>query len=181
MQRNDLLAWIDLEMTGLNVLEDRLLEISVVLTNTDLHIVAEGPNLVIHQDPEFLDALPARQRAWLEQYDLIRASKESTTTKDEAEEAVLHFLEGYLAPQTTPLCGNSIGMDRRFLALHMPSIEEYLHYRSIDVSSIKELARRWHPEVVKEVECIKTGAHRARDDILESIAELKLYKERFFK
>ena len=177
MKKDTFLVWMDLEMTGLDVLKDTIVEIATIITDENLEIIAEGPNRIIHVDEAFLNT---RNRAFLDEHGLTPEILESTLTLHDAEVETLAFLHKWISPQSSPLCGNSIGMDRRFLAFHMPSIDEYLHYRSIDVSSIKELARRWHPAVFKEVQTLKKETHRARDDILESIAELQLYRERFF-
>lgn len=183
MQRNDLLVWMDLEMTSIrDVLKDRITEVAVVLTDKDLNVVVEGPDIVIHVDKEGFDHIDQGAKAMHEITGLTKESIESTVTLGEAEAEVLTFLTEHIAPESSPLCGNTIHMDRHFLRIHMRPVSDYLHYRCIDVSSIKELARRWAPEVYEEAERRKgTKPHRARGDILNSIEELKFYRETFFK
>ncbi|MHB8660749.1 MAG: oligoribonuclease [Minisyncoccota bacterium] len=182
MVRNDLLAWMDLEMTSVqDVLKDRITEIAIVLTDKDLNIVAEGPNIVIHVEPEAFAHVPADVRALFKDNGLEPLVAASTTTAAKAEAAVLAFLKEHIAPQSAPLCGNTIHMDRHFLRIQMPSIDRYLFYRCIDVSSIKELARRWAPTIFEEARKRKgEGIHRAKDDILASIEELRFYRGAFF-
>lgn len=182
MQRNDLLVWIDLEMTSVvDARVDRIIEIAVIVTDPDLTIVAEGPNIVIHANPELFVAAPASARELHEKNGLIPLVAASTTSLKEAEEQVLAFLKEYVEPNTAPLCGNSIYMDRHFLRLQMPRVEEYLYYRCIDVSTVKELARRWKPELYRASQDRKgESAHRAKDDILASISELAFYRGALF-
>ncbi len=184
MQRNDLLVWMDLEMTSIqDARVDRITEIAVVLTDKDLNIVAELPSIVIQTDKAFYESRKRPETLdWPLQRELVDAAAASDVTLEQAEQMVLEFLQDYVAPQTAPLCGNSIHMDRHFLKLQMPQIDQYLFYRCIDVSSIKELARRWAPTVFEEVKELKgESAHRAADDILASIGELKLYRDKLFK
>lgn len=176
---NNLLVWVDLEMTGLNVKEDHILEISLVLTDSDLNIVAEGPERVIHFDEPFFAGLSDDMREFLSKNNLIEASLKSTHTCEEVEKEVRDFLEAHIAPLSSPLCGNTISKDREFLDKEMPKVLNYLHYRNIDVTTLKELAKRWRPDLFKEMENMKTDSHRAKEDIYESIAELKFYRERF--
>lgn len=184
MQRNDLLVWVDLEMTSIqDARVDRITEIAVVLTDKDLSVVAEMPSIIIHTDREFY---VSRKRPEMldtpSQVSLMEDSATSTVTMETAESQVLAFLQEHVAPQSAPLCGNSIHMDRHFLRLQMPAIDQYLFYRCIDVSSIKELACRWAPEVFAEAKRRKgESEHRAKDDILASIEELRFYRETFFK
>ena len=171
---------MDLEMTGLEPDTDVVVEIATLITDDDLAIVAEGPDLVIHQPPEVLDRMGDFVRAMHTKSGLLEAIGTSTTTLAEASEATMAFLREHIdEARTVPLCGNSIGTDRRFLLRWLPEIEEFLHYRSIDVSTIKELARRWHPEVFKSAPD-KAGGHRAMDDIRESVAELRHYRAALF-
>ena len=171
---------MDLEMTGLDPDTDVVVEIATLITDDDLAIVAEGPDLVIHQPPEVLDRMGDFVRAMHPKSGLLEAIGTSTTTLAEASEATMAFLREHIdEARTVPLCGNSIGTDRRFLLRWLPEIEEFLHYRSIDVSTIKELARRWHPEVFKSAPD-KAGGHRAMDDIRESVAELRHYRAALF-
>ena len=171
---------MDLEMTGLDPDPDVVVEIATLITDDDLAIVAEGPDLVVHQPPEVLDRMGDFVRAMHTKSGLLEAIGTSTTTLAEASEATMAFLREHIdEARTVPLCGNSIGTDRRFLLRWLPEIEEFLHYRSIDVSTIKELARRWHPEVFKSAPD-KAGGHRAMDDIRESVAELRHYRAALF-
>ena len=173
-----MLAWMDLEMTGLDHTSDVIVEIATLITDDELEIVAEGPDLVIHQPESALtDLVPVVQKMHTASglLDEIRASEVSL---EEAGAETLAFLKAHIPnPGSVPLCGNSIGMDRRFLAAYLPEIEDHLHYRSIDVSTIKELARRWYPGVAAPK---KGSSHRALDDIRESIEELKFYRANVF-
>ena len=171
---------MDLEMTGLDPDTDVVVEIATLITDDDLAIVAEGPDLVVHQPPEVLNRMGDFVRAMHTKSGLLEAIETSTTTLAEASEATMTFLREHIdEARTVPLCGNSIGTDRRFLLRWLPEIEEFLHYRSIDVSTIKELARRWHPDVLKSAPD-KAGGHRAMDDIRESVAELRHYRAALF-
>lgn len=178
MKKDDLLVWADLEMTGLDARKDQITEIATVITDSDLNIVAEGPEIVIHV-PNFDDLTKGEE--FFEDYPLAKEIKDSTTTLEEAEKETLSFIEEFVVSQSSPLCGNSIYADRIFLKFYMPTLNNYLHYRNLDVSTVKELARRWSPKLVDQVELMKKGNHRAKDDILESIEELKLYRDNFFK
>ncbi len=175
-----MLAWMDLEMTGLDLESDVIVEIATLVTDDDLTIVAEGPDLVVHQPPEVLDRMGDIVRTMHTKSGLLDAITASSTTLAEAGDATMAFLKQHIPEaQTVPLCGNSIGTDRRFLLRWLPEIEEFLHYRSVDVSTVKELARRWHPEAVKSAP-EKAGGHRAMDDIRESVAELRHYRAALF-
>ncbi len=182
MLRNDLLAWMDLEMTSIqDALKDRITEIAIILTDKNLNIVTEGPDIVIHVDPKLFEGISPEARAVHEINKMEELVAVSTTTAAEAEAEVLAFLKEHIAPQSAPLCGNTIHMDRHFLRMQMPSIDQYLFYRCIDVSSIKELARRWTPAIFEEAQRRKgEGTHRAKDDILASIEELRFYRGAFF-
>lgn len=175
-----MLAWMDLEMTGLDPESDVIVEIATLVTDDDLTIVAEGPDLVVHQPPEVLNRMGDFVRTMHAKSGLLDAITASSTTLAEAGDATMAFLKQHIPEaQTVPLCGNSIGTDRRFLLRWLPEIEEFLHYRSVDVSTVKELARRWHPEAVKSAP-EKAGGHRAMDDIRESVAELRHYRTALF-
>lgn len=175
-----MLAWIDLEMTGLDPDNDVIVEIASIVTDDELEIVAEGPDLVIGAPSELLDNMERVVVDMHTRSGLLDAIKASTLTVAEAGEQTLAFFQEHLPKgQKVPLCGNSIGTDRRFLARYLPDIENFLHYRSIDVSSVKELARRWYPEVLKSAP-EKAGGHRALDDIRESVIELRHYREALF-
>ena len=175
-----MLAWMDLEMTGLDPSQNVIVEIATLITDDDLNLVAEGPNLVVHATEHELTQMEPivvemHTRSGL--LDLIRAS---TLSLEEAGQQTLEFLKEHIPEaRTVPLCGNSIGTDRRFLAVWLPEIEEYLHYRSIDVSTIKELGRRWNPKAIAKAPAKEAG-HRAMDDIKESLAELAYYRSALF-
>ncbi|NNE95787.1 MAG: oligoribonuclease [Acidimicrobiales bacterium] len=175
-----MLAWMDLEMTGLDPAQHVIVEFATLITDDDLEIIAEGPSIVVHaSDAELakMDPIVVEMHTKSGLLDEIQASEVSL---DEAVQQTLGFLKEHIKePRTVPLCGNSIGMDRRFLAIHANDIEEYLHYRCIDVSTIKELARRWNPAAVNSAPK-KDTAHRALDDIKESIEELRHYRSTVF-
>jgi oligoribonuclease len=176
-----MLVWMDLEMTGLDPARHVIVEIATLVTDDDLEVVAEGPDLVVHQPPEALQDLEPVVREMHTSSGLLSAIAASSTSLEEAGTATLDFIKEHVPePRTVPLCGNSIGTDRRFLAIHLPAIEEYLHYRSVDVSTIKELTKRWYPGAVEAVPR-KATAHRALDDIRESIDELRWYRANVFK
>ena len=167
-------------MTGLDPARHVIVEIATIVTDDELEIVEEGPDLVVHQPAEALAEMDDVVRVMHTHSSLLPAIEASTVTLEEAGDATLEFIRKHVPePRSVPLCGNSIGTDRRFLAAHLPTIEEYLHYRSVDVSTIKELARRWYPEVLAAQDR-KASAHRALDDIRESINELRFYRERLF-
>lgn len=171
---------MDLEMTGLDPDRCAIVEIATLVTDDDLAVVAEGPDLVVHQPPEVLAGMEDVVRTMHTRSGLLPAIEASTTTLADAGAATLAFIKEHVPePRTVPLCGNSIGTDRRFLAKHLPEIEDWLHYRSVDVSTIKELARRWYPGVLDEVPR-KATSHRALDDIRESVEELRFYRRRVF-
>ena len=167
-------------MTGLDPARHVIVEIATLVTDDDLQIVASGPDLVVHQPAEALDAMEQVVREMHTRSGLLEAIKASTVTLEAAGKATLDFIREHVPePRTVPLCGNSIGTDRRFLAAYLPDIENHLHYRSVDVSTIKELARRWYPSVLESVPK-KATSHRALDDILESVDELRFYREKLF-
>jgi len=174
-------VWMDLEMTGLDPATEVIVEIATLITDDDLNVVAEGPDLVINQ-PE--SVLTAMQPVVVEMHTtsgLLAAIRASHVTLEQAGKTTLDFIKQHVTePRTIPLCGNSIGTDRRFLAKYLPEIENYLHYRSVDVSTIKELVKRWYPGV-EITRPAKSGAHRALDDVRESIRELKFYRQNVFK
>ena len=176
-----MLVWMDLEMTGLDARTDVIVEIATLVTDDDLNIVAEGPDLVVFQPEEALANMDEVVVDMHTRSGLLEEIRASTVTLEEAGAATLAFIKEHVAEaRTVPLCGNSIGMDRRFLVAYLPEIEEYLHYRSIDGSTIKELARRWYPEDMGG-QSKKSSAHRAMDDIRESVAELRYWRERVFR
>lgn len=173
------LVWIDLEMTGLNTNTDHILEIATIITDANLNVIAQGPVLAIHQPDSVLDGMDDWNKRTHSGSGLIERVRASTLTTGEAEAQTLRFIQDYVPKNKSPLCGNSICQDRRFLARLMPTLEEYLHYRNLDVSSIKEIARRWKPSIAEGFE--KKNTHKALDDIMESIAELKYYRDNFFR
>jgi len=176
-----MLAWIDLEMTGLDPSTEVIVEIAVLLTDDELEIVAEGPDLVVSQPAEKLAAMVDVVRRMHGSSGLTAEVEASTTSLDDAARQVLDFLRRHIPePGTVPLCGNSIGTDRRFLATHLPELENFFHYRSIDVSTVKELCRRWYPGAYAAAPS-KASAHRALDDIRESVKELRHYRATIFR
>jgi oligoribonuclease len=165
-------------MIGLDHTTDVIVEIATIVTDDDLNVLAEGPDLVVHQSDEVLARMDPFVVEMHTRSGLLEAIRASTTTLADAGAATLEFIRQHAAdPKSVPLCGNSIGTDRRFLAAYLPEIEDHLHYRSIDVSSIKELVKRWYPKVARPQ---KSGQHRALDDIRDSIDELRFYRERIF-
>jgi oligoribonuclease len=172
------LVWMDLEMTGLDPEQDTIIEIATIITDGELNIIAEGPNLVIHQPDHILDAMDEWNTSHHGDSGLTARVKASTLTMHAAEQQTLDFIKQYVPPSVSPLCGNSIHQDRRFLQPYMPELESYLHYRNIDVSTIKELARRWYPDNTAPV---KKAEHLALADTRESINELRWYREKLFR
>lgn len=177
-ESDDHMVWIDLEMTGLDISRDRIIEIATLITDPDLQVVAEGPELVVHQ-PE---SLLAQMDEWNQQHHkasgLVDRVRQSTTSEADAEAQTLSFLQAHI-PKGAPLAGNSVHMDRLFLSHQMPSIVDYLHYRIVDVSTVKELVRRWYPQHFDK-RPTKKGNHRALDDIRESVEELRFYRRTAF-
>lgn len=173
------LVWLDLEMTGLDPEKERIIEAAVIVTEADLTFVAEGPVLVIHQSNELLDAMDKWNTSTHGKTGLTDKVKASTLTEEQAEAELLAFLSQYVPAGKSPLCGNTVGQDRRFLVKYMPQLEAFFHYRNLDVSTLKELALRWKPEVYRSF--AKKSRHEALADIYESIEELKHYREHFIK
>src|SRR5215207_5922776 len=176
-----MLVWMDLEMTGLDHTRDVIVEIATLITDDDLQVVGTGPDLVVHQPDDVLATMDPFVVEMHTRSGLLPAIRSSTISLAEAGARTLEFIVQHVPePRSVPLCGNSIGTDRRFLATHLPEIEDHLHYRSVDVSTIKELTRRWYPGAIEAVPR-KATAHRALDDIRESIDELRWYREHVFK
>ncbi len=173
------LVWIDLEMTGLDTQNDSIIEIATIVTDARLNVLAEGPVLAIHQSDAVLDAMDAWNKNQHGKSGLVERVRASTCDEAEAERQTLDFLREYVPANASPMCGNSICQDRRFLARCMPALEAYFHYRNLDVSTLKELARRWAPAVYSSYS--KQGAHLALDDIRDSIRELQHYREHFIR
>ena len=171
------LIWIDLEMTGLVPTTDRILELAVVVTTGDLETVAEAPVIVVHQDDAVLDGMDAWNKSTHGRSGLIDRVRASTLNEAAAEAALIEFLSTYVPAGESPMCGNSVCQDRRFLAGYMPRLESCFHYRNLDVSTLKELAKRWKPSVYSSFK--KDGKHEALADVYESIAELSHYREHF--
>jgi oligoribonuclease len=180
LPKNDLnLVWLDCEMTGLDPETDRIIEIAVVVTGPGLEPRIEGPVFAIHQSDEQLDRMDSWNKGTHGKSGLTDRVKVSTTTEVQAEEALLQFLAKYVSKGVSPMCGNTIGQDRRFLVKYMPRLEAFFHYRNLDVSTLKELARRWRPQVYESFR--KQQAHTALADVHESIEELAHYREHFLR
>ncbi len=174
------MVWIDLEMTGLDPERERIIEVAALVTDSDLSVVAEGPNLVVHQADALLDAMDAWNTSHHGASGLTDRVRASTVSEQDAEEQLLAFVQAHVAERSAPLAGNSVHHDRLFLRRYMPRFEAWLHYRIVDVSTVKELAKRWYPDVVQTMPK-KREAHRALDDIRESVAELAWYREHVFQ
>lgn len=179
MDKKQHLIWIDLEMTGLSPDTDRIIEIATIVTNTDLVVVAEGPVLAVHQSKHVMDGMDDWNQHHHGQNGLIERVRVSPHDEVGAERITLQFLSQYCEPRFSPMCGNSICQDRRFLARYMPTLEAFFHYRNLDVSSIKELAKRWRPDLMDGLK--KESSHKALDDIRDSIRELQYYREHFIR
>ena len=175
----DALIWIDCEMTGLSPETDRLLEIATIVTDPDLNVLAEGPVIAVHQSDATLAAMDEWNTRTHGQSGLISRVRESGYDEAAAEAATIEFLSRWVKPGASPMCGNSIGQDRRFLARYMPALEKFFHYRNLDVSTLKELARRWAPAVLAGI--VKGNSHQALDDVRDSIRELAHYRTHFLK
>lgn len=172
------LIWIDLEMTGLDPNVHKIIEIATIVTDSQLNILAEGPVLAIHQAESELEKMDEWCTTTHTESGLVERIRQTTVTADQAVAQTIQFLEQWVPKGASPICGNSIGQDRRFLYKYMPELEQYFHYRYLDVSTIKELTRRWQPELLKGV--TKKGSHLALDDIRDSIAELQYYRKKVF-
>ena len=173
------LVWLDMEMTGLDPETDRIIEVAVVVTDSELNILGEGPVFAIHQSDEALDGMDAWNKGTHGRSGLIERVKASTVTEAQAETALIEFLKAYVPAGKSPMCGNSICQDRRFMARGMPKLEAFFHYRNLDVSTLKELCKRWKPELASGFK--KHQKHTAMADIIESIEELRYYREHFIK
>lgn len=171
------MVWIDLEMTGLDIERESIIEIATVITDSELNIVAEGPNLAIRVNEELLAGMDDWNTRHHHGSGLVERIQNEGVEVEDAEQQTIEFLKQWIEPGTAPLCGNSVWNDRQFLAKEMPTLLEMLHYRMVDVSTIKELSRRWYPDVSRYN---KKGAHRALDDILESVEELRYFREEIF-
>lgn len=178
-QDNSRLIWIDMEMSGLSPETDRILEVAVVVTDQNLEVVAEGPVLAVHQSDSVLDGMDAWNKGTHGKSGLIDRVKTSNWAEADAEAQTIAFLKPFIGAGASPMCGNSICQDRRFLARYMPALEGYFHYRNLDVSTLKELVKRWKPAIAGGF--VKHGKHEALADIYESIDELKYYRETFIR
>lgn len=172
------LIWLDLEMSGLDPHSCTILEIATVVTNAQLEVLGEGPEIIVHQPDTVLEAMDEWNTTHHGESGLTQAVRESSVSLEQAEARTLEFLREHCPEGKSPLCGNTIGRDRRFLIAHMPALDAFLHYRHIDVSTLKEVVARWYPDLPPFE---KAGSHRARGDILESIAELRFYREKVFR
>ncbi|WP_293762774.1 oligoribonuclease [uncultured Aquitalea sp.] len=173
------LIWLDMEMTGLDPEKERIIEVAMIATDSQLNVLGQSPVLVIHQPDSLLDAMDDWNKNTHGKSGLIDKVKASAVSEAQAEEMLLAFMAEYVPARTSPMCGNTIHQDRRFMVRWMPRLEEYFHYRNIDVSTLKELCKRWKPEVARGV--VKRGKHEALADIEESIEELRYYREHFLK
>ena len=178
-QDSTYLIWIDMEMSGLKPDSDRILEVAMVITDQNLNVVAEGPVRAVHQSDALLDAMDSWNRATHARSGLTERVRASMLTETQVEVEMVAFLKQHLPAGVSPMCGNSICQDRRFLARYMPDLEGYFHYRNLDVSTLKELARRWKPDVAAGL--AKHGKHEALADVYESIEELRYYREKFLR
>lgn len=179
MQNAKNLAWLDMEMTGLNPDHDRIIEVAMIITDSDLNVLAQSEVYVIHQPDSIIDHMDAWNTATHNRTGLVAKVKASTLNEAETEQKLLDFMSEWIPEKASPMCGNSIHQDRRFMVRYMPRLEAYFHYRNLDVSTLKELAKRWNPPIAKGVS--KKGAHQALDDILESIEEMAYYRKYFLK
>ena len=178
-QDQNALVWLDMEMTGLEPDRDRIIEIAMVVTDSQLNVVAESPSWAVHQLQTVLDGMDEWNQNTHGRSGLIERVKTSTMDEAAVEAACLDFIKQHVPARTTPMCGNSICQDRRFMARYMPQLENYFHYRNLDVSTLKELCKRWAPALAKGV--VKNGRHTALADIHESIEEMRYYREHFIK
>lgn len=177
MSHTERLIWVDLEMTGLDPEHDHIIEMAAIVTDDNLNIVAEGPVIAVYQPPEVLALMDDWNQKTHGGSGLLQRVKDSQVSEQEAEQQMLEFLKAHVKPGSSPLCGNSIGQDRRFLVKYMKTLEAFFHYRNLDVSTLKELARRWKPDILPGF--TKKATHLALDDVRESIDELKYYREHF--
>ncbi|TIC87232.1 oligoribonuclease [Crenobacter intestini] len=173
------LIWLDMEMTGLDPQNDRIIEVAMVVTDNDLNVLAQSEVYAVHQDDAVLNAMDEWNTRTHGNSGLTARVRASTLAEADVEAALIAFMAEHVPARTSPMCGNSIGQDRRFMARWMPKLEAYFHYRNLDVSTVKELCKRWQPDVAKGV--VKKGAHTALADILESIDELRYYRANFFR
>ena len=179
VDKSKTLIWIDMEMTGLEPETDRIIEVATLITDAELNILAEGPVLAVHQSDSALAAMDEWNQRTHGESGLVERVRRSKLDDAEAERQTLEFLRQYADSGSSPMCGNSVHQDRRFMVRYMPHLEAFFHYRNLDVSTVKELARRWRPELPGGFD--KKGTHQAMDDIRDSVNELKYYREHFFR
>ena len=179
MKDQNNLCWLDMEMTGLDPQHDKIIQIAMIITDKDLNILAQSPVYAIHQSDDVLNNMNQWCITTHARTGLTERVRQSQYTEEQVENELLAFMQTWLPEKTSPMCGNTIHQDRRFMARYMPRLEAYFHYRNLDVSTLKELARRWHPTVYKGI--VKKGSHQALDDILESIEELRYYRQTFLR
>lgn len=179
VDKSKTLIWIDMEMTGLEPETDRVIEIATLITDADLNILAEGPVVAVHQSDSVLAGMDEWNQRTHGDSGLVARVRASQSDEADAEQQTLDFLRDYAETGSSPMCGNSVHQDRRFLVKYMPTLEAFFHYRNLDVSTVKELARRWRPELPGGF--IKNGSHKALDDIRDSVSELQYYREHFFR
>ena len=179
MKDQNNLCWLDMEMTGLDPQHDKIIEIAMIITDKDLNILAQSPVYAIHQSDDVLNNMNQWCITTHARTGLTERVRQSQYTEEQVENELLAFMQTWLPEKTSPMCGNTIHQDRRFMARYMPRLEAYFHYRNLDVSTLKELTRRWHPTVYKGI--VKKGSHQALDDILESIEELRYYRQTFLR
>lgn len=173
------LCWLDMEMTGLYPETDKIIEVAMIITDQDLNVLAQSEVYAVHQSDDVLNAMDEWNTTTHGRTGLTQRVRESSYTEAEVEQKLLDFMAEWIPEKATPMCGNTIHQDRRFMVKYMPCLEAYFHYRNLDVSTLKELAKRWHPAVAKGV--VKRSSHQALDDILESIEEMRYYREHFLK
>ncbi|PSJ80505.1 oligoribonuclease [Neisseria iguanae] len=173
------LCWLDMEMTGLYPETDKIIEVAMIITDQDLNVLAQSEVYAVHQSDEVLNSMDGWNTATHGRTGLTQRVRESSYAEAEVEQKLLDFMARWIPEKATPMCGNTIHQDRRFMVKYMPRLEAYFHYRNLDVSTLKELAKRWHPAVAKGV--VKRGSHQALDDILESIEEMRYYRAHFLK
>ena len=179
MQNASNLIWVDMEMTGLDPDRDAVIEIATIITDTHLNTLAEGPVIAVHQSEARLQAMDEWNTEQHNRSGLVDRVRASVYDEDRAQQETIEFLQKWVPPRASPMCGNTICQDRRFMARHLPALEAYFHYRNLDVTTLKILMQRWRPEL--DAGLVKTGTHLALDDIRESIKELRYYREHFLK
>ena len=179
IDKQQTLIWIDMEMTGLEPEQDRIIEVATLITDSDLNVLAEGPVLAVHQSDDVLDGMDEWNQRTHGESGLVERVRKSQLNEADVEAQTIAFLQRYAERGSSPMCGNSVHQDRRFMVKYMPSLADFFHYRNLDVSTVKELAKRWRPDVASSYK--KQSTHQAMDDIRDSVNELKHYREHFFQ